>query len=195
MCKPTGFTDKEIDTLLRVYTIARQDGPVIINCIGGNLYWRLRNTPELKELNAILKRRFSCWLLIDWNVVATAMGTQMRSKDEGKGVIMTLKEAKELAETLTEMSTTGEDFLAGKSNEEIVIERYFDDKLQDLMTVSEAVAYARTFAIDGASKCQMALEFLVENDTDTSQLKFASPPLKQALKIIGEANERQGEKV
>lgn len=103
----------------------------------------------------------------------------------------TLQKAWDLAKALTDMATTGEDFLAGHTGEEIVIERYLPGKegkeLVDQMTVDEAIAYTRVFAIDGATKCQMALEFLVENDTDANQLVFVNPPLKRALRIIKEA--------
>ncbi len=49
-----------------------------------------------------------------------------------------------IANELTEMSTTGEDFLAGQ---EVVIERYDDEDLVDTMTIEHAIDYASVFAL------------------------------------------------
>lgn len=76
------FTSNEIRNLVRIYQTACRDGAVIINCIGGNIYWRLRGKPERKELTEILKRQFKSWFHIDWNIVATAMGTEMEDSHD-----------------------------------------------------------------------------------------------------------------
>ena len=74
---------------------------------------------------------------------------------------MDLEQAKEIAEELTEMSTTGEDFLAGEMEDgKIVIERYSDENCEEQMTPTEAIRYARKFAINGVIKCCDALLFL-----------------------------------
>jgi len=54
---------------------------------------------------------------------------------------MTLTDATILAAKLTDMSTTGEDFLAGDMDGKIIIERYKGTKLCAQMTIKEAKQY------------------------------------------------------
>ena len=103
---------------------------------------------------------------------------------------MTFEEAELLAQQLTEMATTGEDFLAGDSDGEIVIDRHLAGRkpeLEDRMTIPESIEYARVFASDGATKCCEALRFLTKHDTDKHQLTFLRSPLNTALAIIRES--------
>lgn len=67
------FTSEETKRLSRIYNTACRDGPVVINCIRGNIYWRLRDTPERKELTKILRGQFPSWFHIDWDLVEEVM--------------------------------------------------------------------------------------------------------------------------
>ena len=103
---------------------------------------------------------------------------------------MTLHEARDIAKQLNDMSTTGEDFLAGH-NGEVVIERWLDKESLDIMAPQEAIAYALAFAADGAKKCLDALEFLIENGIERHQLISVLSPLRKALEIMEGEHECQ----
>ena len=96
---------------------------------------------------------------------------------------MTLTEAEILAAKLTDMSTTGDDFLAGDIDGDIIIERYINDSgnIEDVvckpMTIYEAVNYAYIVASDGITKCQMALELLKQYGRSVESVEL----LRQAL--------------
>lgn len=76
---------------------------------------------------------------------------------------MTLKDAQQIAAELTEMSTTGEDFLAGEINGGITIDRW-DDTESYVMSVEDAIQYADVFIQDGIKKVKLARKFLEERD-------------------------------
>lgn len=79
---------------------------------------------------------------------------------------MSLVKAKQIAEALTEMSTTGADFLEGEMEDgRIVIERYSGEGLEEQMTIEGAIQYAGVFALGGATKCHDALTFLQKHDS------------------------------
>ena len=99
---------------------------------------------------------------------------------------ISFEQAEDLAAALTEMSTTGEDFLAGEIDGEIIISRYDGEGLEADMTPEEAIHYATIFAYNGAKKCRMAVEFLRQHDKLSSNLLFVRPPLRCVLEIIEE---------
>ena len=78
---------------------------------------------------------------------------------------MTLKDAYLVARKLTEMSTTGEDFLAGERNGIIIIERW-DDMDSYAMSIEEAIQYANVFIGDAKKKIELAANFLATQTED-----------------------------
>ena len=95
-------------------------------------------------------------------------------------LVMDLGKAKQIAGQLTEISTTGEDFLAGEMDDgKIVIERYSDENCEEVMPVAEAIKYAGIFAIDGAVKCRNALTFLAEHNC----LDTITPTTKRMVEL------------
>jgi hypothetical protein len=93
---------------------------------------------------------------------------------------MTYEEAKEIAAELTEMSTTGEDFLAGRQeNATIFIEAYLDNQLREL-PVDDAINYASIFALGGATKACVALQFLHEHNR-LNECKHSKELIRLAL--------------
>ena len=93
-------------------------------------------------------------------------------------------EAKQIARALTDMSTTGEFFLEGEMKDgRIVIEKYGEDTV-DILTVQEAIRYARVFALSSAVKCNDALEFLREHKY------LGHPEMQRTARIINDFLER-----
>ncbi len=73
----TGFTGIELDALSHIYDVAAEagGGKVVINNLGGNIFYRLRDTDELNLLLEILNRRFPDGLdSVNWELVERGMG-------------------------------------------------------------------------------------------------------------------------